>query len=169
MNASIPGGARGPGRDARLCRAACADRIPHWAQRGAAAVEFALVCGLLCVLLMGAVELGRVAWLWNAAVEATRHGARLAVVCDVAEPRIAQRMAARLPGLRPDQVRIDYLATGLAPNACSAADCEAVRVAIVDFEHRTFVPFLARTLGLPPMTTTLRRESMDGTANAVCQ
>lgn len=169
MSASTPDGAQGPGQGARRCKAASADRIPPGTQRGAAAVEFALVCGLLCVLLMGAVELGRAAWLSNAAVEATRHGARLAVVCDVAEPGIAQRMAARLPGLRPDQVRIDYLATGLAPNACSAADCEAVRVAIVDFEHRTFVPFLARTLALPPMTTTLRRESMDGTANAACE
>jgi Flp pilus assembly protein TadG len=132
-------------------------------------VEFALVCGLLCVLLIGAVELGRMAWMWNAAVEATRHGARLAVVCDIGDARIAQRMAGRLPGLRPDQVRIDYLATGQPANACGRADCEAVRVAIVDVEHQTFVPLLARTIGLPPMSTTLRREAMDSTANAACQ
>ena len=88
-------------------------------------MEFALVCGLLCVLLIGAVELGRMAWMWNAAVEATRHGARLAVVCDIGDARIAQRMAGRLPGLRPDQVRIDYLATGQPANACGRADCEA--------------------------------------------
>jgi Flp pilus assembly protein TadG len=132
-------------------------------------VEFALVCGLLCVLLIGAVELGRTAWMWNAAVEATRHGARLAVVCDIGDPRIAQRMAGRLQGLRPDQVRIDYLATGQPPNTCGRADCEAVRVALVDVEHQTFVPLLARTIGLPPMVTTLRREAMDSTANAACQ
>lgn len=137
--------------------------------RGAAAVEFALVCGLLCVLLIGAVELARMAWVWNAAVEATRHGARLAVVCDIGDPRVAQRMAERLPGLTPQHVRIDYLATGQPVNACGPSDCEAVRVAIVDVEHRTFVPLLARTIGLPPMVTTLRRESLDGTANAVCQ
>ncbi len=142
---------------------------PCGAQRGAAAVEFALVCGLLCVLLIGAVELGRMAWVWNAAVEATRHGARLAVVCDIGDPRIAQRMAERLPGLTPQGVRVDYLATGKPPNACGPADCEAVRVAIVGVEHRTFVPLLARVIGLPPMTTTLRREAMDSSANAACQ
>jgi hypothetical protein len=42
-------------------------------------------------------------------------------------------------------------------------------VALVDVEHQTFVPLLARTIGLPPMVTTLRREAMDSTANAACQ
>lgn len=157
----------GPAVRGRAARAL--GRTAAGTECGAAAVEFALVCGLWCVLLIGAVELARMAWVWNAAVEATRHGARLAVVCGIGDPRVAQRMAQRLPGLMPQHVRIDYLATGQPVNACGPADCEAVRVAIVDVEHRTFVPLLARTVGLPPMVTTLRRESLDGTANAVCQ
>ncbi len=165
MSRPDPGRARGLGR----CPAWALDRETRNPECGSAAVEFALVCGLLCVLLIGAVELGRMAWVWNAAVEATRHGARLAVVCDIGDPRIAQRAAARLPGLRPDQVRIDYLAIGQAANACGPADCEAVRVALVDVEHQIFVPWLARSIGLPPMATTLRREAMDGTGNAACQ
>jgi len=50
-------------------------------QRGAAAVEFALVAIVFFMLLIGIVEMGRVLFTWNAAAEATRYGARVAVVC----------------------------------------------------------------------------------------
>jgi Flp pilus assembly protein TadG len=49
-------------------------------QRGAAAVEFALVASLLFTLLFGIMEMGRVLFYWNTATEAP-DWARLAVVC----------------------------------------------------------------------------------------
>lgn len=49
-------------------------------QRGAAAVEFALVAVLLIVLLLGIVELGRFLYLFDSAQEVTRRAAREAVV-----------------------------------------------------------------------------------------
>lgn len=49
-------------------------------QRGAAAVEFALVAVLLIVLLLGIVELGRFLYLYDTVQEVTRRAAREAVV-----------------------------------------------------------------------------------------
>ena len=49
-------------------------------QGGAAAVEFALVGGLLIAVLFAAVEFGHAFWQWNAATKAVQLGARLAAV-----------------------------------------------------------------------------------------
>ncbi|MDD2845605.1 MAG: pilus assembly protein [Rhodoferax sp.] len=49
-------------------------------QRGVAAVEFALVAIPFFLLLFGAMEFGRLFYLWNTAQEVTRHAARQAVV-----------------------------------------------------------------------------------------
>ena len=52
------------------------------AQRGAAAVEFALVAIPFFLLLFGAMEFGRLLYLWNTVQEVTRNAARQAVVTD---------------------------------------------------------------------------------------
>ena len=41
------------------------------------------------------LEMGRMLWIWNAAVEATRLGARMAVVCDIGDADIKTRMTQR--------------------------------------------------------------------------
>lgn len=46
-------------------------------QQGAAAVEFALVIGVLLLIVSGIVEFGRVFWHYDALTKATRDGARL--------------------------------------------------------------------------------------------
>jgi len=46
-------------------------------ERGAAAVEFALVIGVLVLIVGGIVEFGRVFWHYDALTKATRDGARL--------------------------------------------------------------------------------------------
>jgi len=51
-------------------------------QRGAVAVEFALVFPLFLVLLVGTIEFGRLAYLWNTVQEVSRSAARKAVVTD---------------------------------------------------------------------------------------
>lgn len=45
-------------------------------QRGAAAVEFAIVIGLLVLITGGIIEFGRVLWYLDALTKATRDGAR---------------------------------------------------------------------------------------------
>lgn len=51
-------------------------------QSGVAAVEFALIAIPFFVLLIGAIEVGRLMYLWNTVQEVTRNAARLAVVTD---------------------------------------------------------------------------------------
>lgn len=46
-------------------------------ERGAAAVEFAIVIGVLLLIVGGVVEFGRVFWHYDALTKATRDGARL--------------------------------------------------------------------------------------------
>lgn len=51
-------------------------------QRGVAAVEFALLVIPFLLLLLGAIEFGRLLYIWNTAQEVTRNAARQAVVKD---------------------------------------------------------------------------------------
>jgi Flp pilus assembly protein TadG len=137
------------------------------AQRGAAAVEFALVAVVFFMLLIGIVEMGRVLFTWNAAAEATRYGARVAVVCPKDDPAILSRMQKIMPALTAANVAVTYLPTG-----CTVASCQQVSVKIQNVPVTTFIPVSAATLMVPPFTTTLPRESMrneiDGRDNPVC-
>lgn len=136
-------------------------------QRGAAAVEFALVAIVFFMLLIGIVEMGRVLFTWNAAAEATRYGARVAVVCPLNDPAILSRMQKIMPTLTAANVAVSYV-----PGGCSVASCQQVSVSIQNVPVTTLIPRSAATLMVPPFTTTLPRESMlnsiDGRTNPVC-
>ncbi|WP_298832641.1 TadE/TadG family type IV pilus assembly protein [uncultured Piscinibacter sp.] len=138
-------------------------------QRGVAAVEFAIVSALFFTVLFGVMEMGRLLWTWNAAVEATRYGARLAVVCDIGDGDIKTRMIGRLPTLGATNISITYLNPPAADNTCTAANCKAVRVSLNGYTHDTIIPFLPLSLTLPSFSTTLRKEFMNSAANEVCQ
>lgn len=58
-------------------------------QRGTTAVEFGLVCLVFVSMLLGVIDMGRLAWRINTAKAATREGVRLAVV----SPMISTYMA----------------------------------------------------------------------------
>jgi Flp pilus assembly protein TadG len=136
-------------------------------QRGAAAVEFALVAIVFFMLLIGIVEMGRVLFTWNAAAEATRYGARVAVVCPKDDPAILARMQKIMPALTAANVSVNYL-----PSGCTVASCQQVSVRIQNVPVTTLIPVSAATLMVPPFTTTLPRESMlnsiEGRSNPVC-
>jgi Flp pilus assembly protein TadG len=140
---------------------------PRERQRGAAAVEFALVAIVFFMLLIGIVEMGRVLFTWNAAAEATRYGARVAVVCGLNDAAILSRMQKIMPALTAANVSVGY-----TPSGCSVANCQQVSVSIVNVPVTTFIPRAAMTLMVPPFATTLPRESMlnaiDGHDNPVC-
>ena len=139
--------------------------IRHLAQqRGVAAVEFALVVGILLILLIGTMEMGRMLFYWNTATEATRLGARLAVVCDLNDTTIKARMTALFPMLTPGNISLDY-----QPANCTPANCEQITVSIVATGAiiPTYVPFVPLSLRLPGFSTTLSRESMQSTAGGV--
>jgi Flp pilus assembly protein TadG len=136
--------------------------------RGAVAVEFALVASVLCTLLIGTLEFGRLNWYWVTAVEMTRLGARMAIVCDQNDTNIKQRMVDRLPLLAATDISVSY-----APAGCTVADCLYATVSIAPTTFTTFIPFVPLSLTMPPFTTTLPRESMQsalsGTPNPTCQ
>lgn len=140
-------------------------------QRGAAAVEFAIVAALLFTLLLGIVEMGRLLWTWNAAVEATRLGTRLAVVCDVdrgAAAPIKARMRAMLPLLANGNITIEYMnPVNTVDASCTNATCKAARVRLSGLVYVPIMPF-PMSLTLPAFSTTLRKEFMSSTANGVC-
>jgi Flp pilus assembly protein TadG len=144
---------------------------PH-RQGGAVAIEVALVMPLLCMLLFGIVEMGRMLWTWNAAVEATRLGARLAVVCDVDRSLgapIKSRMRTMLPLLANTNITIEYMnPIDTVDPSCTNDDCKAARVRLSGLTYRTIIPFLPLSVALPPFSTSLRKEYMSSTSNQVC-
>lgn len=141
-------------------------------QRGVASVEFALVSSLLFMLLFGVMEMGRLLWTWNAAVEATRLGARLAVVCDVdrsANAPIKSRMRSILPALSNANITIEYLnPVDTVDAACTSEDCKAARVRLSGLVYRPIIPGVPLSLQLPGFSTTLRKEYMSSASNQVC-
>jgi hypothetical protein len=139
-------------------------------QVGVAAVEFAIVASLLFTVLLGVMEMGRLLWTWNAAVEATRLGARLAAVCDKNDSIIRIGMEGRLPALTDSNIVIDYLGDdGTPAPSCTGDNCKAVRVSLDGFTHNVIIPWVPLSITLPPFATTLRREAMNSTDNVVCK
>ena len=131
-------------------------------QRGVAAVEFALIASVLFMTLIGIMEMGRVLFYWNTATEATRLGARLAVVCDQDAGAIKSKMQTMLGVLTPGNIEVDYL-----PGGCDIDSCRSVTVSITGLTVSTLIPFVPLSINMPPFSTTLPRESMDS-ANPDC-
>lgn len=137
-------------------------------QTGATAVEFAIVSMVFFTLLIGIMEMGRLLWTWNAAVEATRLGARLAVVCSMNDGAIASRMRDMLPTLAVANIDIDYLNPPFAENTCTVDNCKAVRVSLTGYTHVAIIPLMPLSLPIPQFQTTLPREGMNSASNPVC-
>ena len=49
-------------------------------ERGISSVEFAIVCSLFFLIVLGIIDFSRAMWEWNAAAKATQFGVRYAVV-----------------------------------------------------------------------------------------
>jgi Flp pilus assembly pilin Flp len=132
-------------------------------QRGANAVEFALVVSVFITLLFAVIEFSRVLFTWNAAVEATRFGARVATVCDVSSAAVVSMMQTFLPQVNSSNVTVTY-----TPSGCTKANCESVTVGIGNISLQTYIPFLSLNLPMPSFSTYIVRESLE-TTNAAGQ
>jgi len=143
-------------------------------QTGATAVEFALVLMLFLTFLLGILDFARMLWTWNAAAEATRWGARAAVVCDRGAPVVLSNMQKFLPQLTAANISVDwYDAAGSISATCTSANCSGVNVRIVDLDYQWISPigFGTRSpIPMPSFSTYLPREIMgqDPNSNAVC-
>jgi Flp pilus assembly protein TadG len=82
-------------------------RNPHRDERGAAAVEFAIVATIFFMLVFGIIDFGFAFHSWNNAVNAAREGARLAAV-DPYGPAITSRVTTSASGLDPTKLTIQF-------------------------------------------------------------
>lgn len=137
-------------------------RVAH-REGGTALVEFALIALVFFSLLIGVVELGRLLYTWNAAVEATRWGARLAAVCDQGDTTIKDKMRVMLPQLTDGNIVVAY-----TPDGCGVTNCQSVAVSVTGLSITTMIPLVRFTLPLPSFSTSLPRESMSSAGNPVC-
>lgn len=139
-------------------------------QQGLSTVEFALVAGVMLVMMFGVMEVGRAFFVASALDEATWLGARLAVVCPINDPAISQTAAydnALIPDLDAGDISVEYLDGGGGIIAAPATPAgfgliRYVRVRVVGYSHQPFIPF-AEALApffMPEFATVLPRESL---------
>ena len=136
-------------------------------QRGATAGEFALVLLLFLMFLLGILDFSRMLFTWNAANEATRAGARYAVVCDTTgnKAQVLAKMQAVLPQLND----INDINLTWEPPFCDPATCEGVTVSIVNLDYQWISPLpgmASKVIRMPSFSTFLTREVMGQDPNS---
>ncbi len=144
------------------------------AQRGATAVEFALTLIFFLTVVLGILDFSRMLWTWNAANEATRWGARTAVVCNQGAAAVVRNMQAFLPQLTNANVQVRWFdAAGQLSTTCNASNCAGVEVRIRNLNYQWLSPVGFSTygaIGMPGFSTYLPREVMgqDPNSASVC-
>jgi len=143
-------------------------------QRGTTSVEFAIVGMVMMLCLFGVIEVSRLLFVINTLGESTRRGVRLAVVCPVNDPAIAQMAVfnstggANSPivnGLSTANIQLEYLDVTGSPIISDLSipanyvTINYVRVQIVNYVHQWIFPG-ALTFTMPPLPSTLPRESL---------
>lgn len=138
-------------------------------QSGATIVEFALSLLIFLTFFLGITDFSRMLFTWNAANEATRMGARYAVVCDNTFNQDA--IMARMQRLLPQIAEIDVQ---WVPEACGPGTCEGVTVSILNLDYQWISPIAGlaamAAIRMPEFSTYLPREVMrqDTNSGAIC-
>ena len=142
-------------------------------QKGITSVELAVVGMVTMILIFAVFEFGRAFFVLNALDEATRRGARVAAVCPINDPAIAEIAvfsgsgggagSPLIRGLSTANVAVEYLdevGGGIADPDGNFTDIAYVRVRIVNFQHSLLIPLFATTFATPDFPATLPRESL---------
>jgi Flp pilus assembly protein TadG len=147
------------------------------AQVGATTIELAFVLVLFFMFLLGVTDMARMLFTWNAATEATRLGARYAVVCANTnnQAQVLDKMRMMVPEI--GGVNLDW-----DPNGCTATgdatsdtpSCAGVTVTITSLNFRWISPLAGAVMpvrALPSFSTYLPREMMRQDPNnpVICQ
>lgn len=147
------------------------NRFPR-VQVGAHTVEFAIVGSMFFILLFGAIEFGRLMFVWNTLDEVSRKSARVAVVCPVGHSAIrrigmfdvagSSGVSPVLPALSESNIQIAYLDAAGTPvdPATNYLDITFVRSEVTAVRHQLIIPFFFQEFDLPPFVTVLPRESL---------
>jgi hypothetical protein len=114
-------------------------------QRGTTAVEFGLVCLVFVSMLLGVIDMGRLAWRINTAKAATREGVRLAVVSPIISTYMADYDGSGTLGggaVVPDMAFV-----------CSGANSTCAGPGGTGFDTTTFGAVLAKMQAYDPDIT----------------
>ena len=138
-------------------------------QLGSTAVEFALALLIFLTFLLALLDLSRLLYTWQAAVEAVRIGARYAAVCDDTgrSAEVRTLMQRTLPAV--SQVAIDWF-----PAGCTASQCQSLRLRITGLQFQWISPIAGlqalAPIALPVASVELTREAMrqDPQSTALC-
>ncbi len=144
--------------------------MKRYQQYGLSTVEFALVAAVLFMMIFAVIEVGRGFFVTSALDEATRRGARMAVVCPINDPAIFQAAAFNnglIPDLDAGDISVEYLDAGggiiaTPANPASFILIRYVRVRVVGYLHQMFIPLAAALAPffMPEFAAVLPRESL---------
>jgi len=146
-------------------------------QQGTTVVEFAVVGVVFFTVLFGLIDLSRLFFNMAALDESTRRGARVAAVCPIDDPQVAQvaLFNGLVPTLGTQNISVQYLdedgaVIGAPTSATGYGSIRFVRVRIQNFQLQTFIPGLATVLPVPAFETTIPSESLGrvDTADVAC-
>lgn len=126
-------------------------------RRGAAAVEFALIAPLMLLFTFGMIEISRMMMVKNAATQASREGARVAVLPGSESDDVRTRVQEELSLMSIDVATIE-LEPEIISNAPPGSNV-TVRIR-VNPDDVSWVPsFLTFTIPEISATSVMRRES----------
>ena len=141
-------------------------------QKGASVAEFAVVALVFFMIIFGIIEFGRLLYTHNALADATRRGARYAVLHPANAPCVqnvviygetninsatcAPTGPPLINGLTDANVIVQY--QGSAPNPFGM-NIGTATVTIQAYTFNLSIPLIHRTLTMPAYTTTLTAES----------
>jgi Flp pilus assembly protein TadG len=105
-------------------------------RRGVAAVEFAIVAPLFFLLVIGIVEIGRAMMVQQVLINASRVGARRAVMLSSNEQAVSDAINEYMSGMGVSGVDIE-----MSPNPATAAAGQAITVDVeIDFQEVSWLP-----------------------------
>jgi Flp pilus assembly protein TadG len=129
-------------------------------ERGAAAVEFALLLPVLLTLLFGIIEFGMIMYGREVITNASREGARAGIVLVSPKPTAGQITTVATNYLTGTGINLADVTIVVAGEGGASP---AMLTVTATYNYPWLIPYIPTLLGLPsplpiPMTTTMRHE-----------
>src|SRR5882724_3189911 len=137
----------------------------HKDERGIALPEMAISLLVLLTVIFGAIEISRLMWTVNALTDATRRGARYAIVNAQDKQAVRDVVAGAANSVSPAlDGSVDGCSGSPTNSICFVYDAfdvgeGSVTVSIVNYQFNFAVPLVGGSVTLPPFKTTLTAES----------
>jgi len=130
-------------------------------EKGATLVEYAIGATVFIMAVFGVLEFGRALWAHNALSDATRRGARYAVLHPPADPGVKNVVVYDNPDggtqpLLPDMTTANVTVTYSSDFSVNSG---SVTVTITGYDFKFVLPFLPTKITMPAYSTTLTGES----------